>query len=343
MYRKILNCTCVETEDGNIFRTLLDFQIPSTAVSYLKYYPSPNGTRTKENQSYSKFRNLIDGQDYVKSKLKSHWVNNSQLQSSVMIPGNHIVRIYNPIDVMHELFNKPDKNSLEVKICQLVKLISKKCEISLNKIGISGSNLVGLSDLSADSDIDLLVYGRESTLRLIDHLEELKEYGFVHYSDETRDKLIPRRQPATIDGFSQEVALTNEYTKTSGRFFDIHVNISPIREVEADLPEIFRAKVLQKYGFCIVKANILDNSEAIFVPPVYKIKVLEVLEGSLVVSDVKYVVGSRFLHAQVGEKDHNLIFAGILEKRLLEDKEVFDISLEPWETVKGFITPIQGE
>ncbi|KAA8810148.1 hypothetical protein [Lactobacillus crispatus] len=343
MCHKILNCTCVETKDGNIFRTLLDFQQPSKAVSYLKYYTSKNGTRIKGNCHYSKFRNMSEGENYVKSKLNNHWVKSQSLGSFIMIPGNKITKIYDPVNELQDLIKKPKKDYLENKICKLVNLISRKCEIPFDKIGISGSNLVGLSDSSVGSDIDLLVYGRSAAINLVKYLGRLKNLGFEHYSDSTRDKLIPRRQPGTIDGFNQETALKYEYTKTSGRFDNIHVNISPIRDNEAELPKIFKATVSKKLGFCIVEAKIVNNQEAVFVPPVYRVKVIKVIKGQTFAHEVKFIVGSRFLHAQIGRKEQSLIFAGILEQRTLKNTKFYDISLEPWETVDGFIASNIGE
>lgn len=338
---KILNCTCIETKDGNIFRTLVDFQDPNQAISYLKYYKDSSGTREKSNGKYSSFRNQKSGENFVMQNFPKNIIRHEQLDSYVMIPGNEIEKVYNPTDVLRTLMKEETLSKLHSKIFDLVNLIIENCNIPIEDIGISGSTLVGLESNSDDSDIDLLIYGRESSLKMIKNFNKLVGFGIEHYSEKNKGLLIPRRHPDTIDGFNQSEALRNEFSKTSGQYLDTHFNISLIRKEEWRYPKIFSAPVNKKLGFCVVEAIILDDSEGFFVPPLYEIEIKRVITGNISALEVQYIIGSRFLHAQIGEVGKTVLVAGILQRRILNKKNIYVLSLEPWETVAGFIHMIE--
>lgn len=335
--RKILNCSCIEIRGGYIFRTLMDFQDTSNAISYLKYYPSVTGTRKKGNLSYSKFVNMKNGEKFVKHNMPINWYFNKKLDAYTMIPGEEIVKVYDPRTVLEEELRKDNASRLTNKVRSLINLIIEQCDIPLSDIGISGSTLVDLEDSVGLSDMDLLIYGKDSARKLIKYFPNLLLMGVKHYSENNKNLLIPRRLPRSIDGFTQEVALINEYTKTSGQYEGTHFNISLIRNDESSYPKIFIAPVIKKLDFCIIEAVITNDSEIIFVPPLYQISVTNVIHGDESAINVNYVIGSRFLHAQIGEKGKTIAFGGILQIREFFNQKIYVLSLEPWETVDGFI------
>lgn len=334
---RLLNCTCVETTEGAIFRTLMDFQSPKTAISYLKYYTDKNGTREKDSKKYSKFRNFECGKETVKTKYPNNWVYNQKLLSYVMEPKENIAKIYNPIEELRNILIQDVTEELKSKICSLVKIISYVCNIPYTDIGISGSNLVGLKSNDSDSDIDLLIYGEKSSKKIIELFSKLAPYGIQHYSEATKNLLLPRRKPETIDGFEQKDAIKYEFSKTSGQYKKTHFNISLIRNNLNTYPSILDSSVVKKLGFCIIEAHVIDDGEAIYVPPLYSVETIRVVYGDMLAKNVTYIIGSRFLHAQVAKKGDIAKFAGILQIREANGSKAIVITLEPWETVNGFI------
>lgn len=91
------------------------------------------------------------------------------------VPHSHIRRIYDPREGLRKIL-KRSKDRAE----KLVKLFAEALRgegVSLGDVGLTGSLLIGLR--TEESDIDLVIYGRQSGLKAYGALRRLRESGLL--------------------------------------------------------------------------------------------------------------------------------------------------------------------
>jgi len=95
------------------------------------------------------------------------------------VPLDHIERVYLPGECLRAIFKKDEKDALQEETVELVSLLSKESEVSVQDFGIHGS--VGLDMHSEYSDIDLVVYGSENFKKLEAAVNRLADEGVFSY------------------------------------------------------------------------------------------------------------------------------------------------------------------
>jgi len=127
--------------------------------------------------------------------------------------------------------------------------------------------------------VDLTVYGVRSYLRVLEALRRLEGEGVLELSRSTQD----------------EVRRGNV-----GKFMGRRFVVNAVRKYE----EIGEEAEATPIGPAKVVCRVLDDSEAMFRPAVYRVETLEVLEGgehAWRVSEVVSMVGAYRMYARPGE------------------------------------------
>lgn len=333
------NCTCIETSDGFIYRTLIDGYIVNRPISYLKYFPYSKGERNINGKKYGRISSLPKCWDVVR-KLKPNSIYYDDIRGCYMVGpdlANDNYKIWDPREKTKELFGRGCSNYIQEEHLGLISELSKQTCIHESKFGISGSVLVGLEDNY--SDIDLLVYGRIEGIKLIKAFSSLDHPNIKPYKGELLSKLASRRKKGSVDGYSSAEAIKLEEGKTSGRYKGRHFNISIIREPSE--VSVNQYKRIIPLGECLVECEVTNDAESIFVPPKYNVKVTKVFKGDKHAIKAQSINGSRFLHSQVAKEGQRILVKAILEKHIkMNQEEIFILSLDPWRINDGFIKPV---
>jgi len=191
------------------------------------------------------------------------------------IPIERITRHFKPEEKLEEIVYRGAYDNLESRLIELVDVISSTSGTPLGYFGVTGSILLGIHN-PAFSDIDLTVYGLREALKVKEAILDLKSRGVIkelpqdHIEKSIYEKI--RYYPLSVED------LRRIYCRVwqRGVFRDISFSIHPER---LSVDERYGERIYRCIGIARVKAEIVDDSEGIFLPAVYPISVLEWIEG----------------------------------------------------------------
>ncbi|MEM2239760.1 MAG: nucleotidyltransferase domain-containing protein [Candidatus Bathyarchaeia archaeon] len=278
----------LETLEGFIFDVKGFSHPPDRIIAYLRYVPDDFGSRVRFGVKYRKIYRLKDREDFLRKNAPVYIfrspVFNMEMQG---VPLERVKRVYNPQLKVKQLMELGVKDNVEREALEFVKLLSVKSGVPIESMGLSGSILVDLHN--EKSDIDLIVYGEENSLKLYKAIgelmsehDEVKPYNFDElaelYEFRSQDTIIPFKAFLKAEGGK----------KTQGKFMGRSFFIRFLHDW-SEISEKYGDKIYEPIGFCTIKAEVSDDSESIFTPCRY------------IVSNVQFLSGVRINPAQVRE------------------------------------------
>ncbi len=272
----IIEGAYVELVDGSIWAVKGFIHPREGLICFPKYIPVISGDRSKGIQRYIKLDGLSDMWSILRSRYR-HFVTFSEAYDKIVpvIPFIFIKKIYSPIERTKRVIDEAPQSPIYRDLRDFILLLSAEGGIPLDRIGISGSLLIGLE--SEESDLDILVYGLEYGLKAYKALKSLhkKRVEVSRLTEKHILKLYRERVKDTKILF--KVFYSLESRKMLQGVFRNRMYF--IRLLRYD-SKIKYGKIKYKgLGKVIVRAKVTDTSESIFTPCTYDIEVLEVAEG----------------------------------------------------------------
>ena len=269
----------IETFEGLIFDVKGLMHPPNRIIAFLRYFPDEKGERKKEGTSYSKIYSLSKRYALLKERHPQYLVYNPVFDETLCeVSVDAVQKHYKPIEKLRQLRSSNSLDMLESLGLQLAKLLKETANISWDVIGISGSIMVRLH--TQGSDVDPIVYGSENCRKVYSALKNLlseKQRPVKSYTQKELKALFDFRSKDTI--MSYEDFVRSESRKViQGKFLhkDYFIRFvkdwSEIREKYGDVHYV-------NVGYARIKATVVDDSESIFTPCIYKISDVHVLEG----------------------------------------------------------------
>lgn len=218
----------------------------------------------------------------------------------ISVPKSLIKQVFVPSECLRELLRKKSRDFLEEIAVKLVKELSSDSNIPLEFWGIHGSISLGMQH--EGSDIDLAVYGAENFRKVIATLAQLDKTGKITLS---------------------KTAFYEQRRSNTGYYDNIRFVVNAIR-----LPsEINREKLIYK-PVAKIKAlcEVIDDTESVFRPAIYKIRVLNIISGPIEYSDaISEVVSMIGLFRSIAFNGDLIVVKGMLEQVQSEREKWFRI------------------
>jgi predicted nucleotidyltransferase len=309
----------IETKESNLIFDVKGVLHPNDRkICFLRFYPHPKGDRIKEGKNYRKIYSLNNRYSLIRTKYPEYLFYSKELDLEVQgVKNRDIKKIYSPRDFLRKLDEKETLSSIEQHSKSLCELFISKGGVSKDLIGITGSSMVGLD--KKDSDIDIILYGTETSLYFQDKLRflleesnELREYNLDEYRSHYKWR-VGGSNISFKDFMKSEKRKLHQGKYENYDFF--------IRYIQSpkDWNGNYYDYQYKNYGRISLKATILDSKDSIFTPCSYKIKPHKVLDEKLISSkiDLKDILEvnsfrARFCeHAKEGE---TVLVEGKLEK-----------------------------
>lgn len=220
----------------------------------------------------------------------------------VTVPKDHIKTVYVPNECLQFLLRKKDHDELERKALEVLSMLSKESEVSIEDLGVHGS--ISLQMHNYQSDIDIAVYGSENFRKV----------------KETFHNLATRDEVSILEADEFDPIRQNRGVYHGSRFV-----INAIRKIE-EINEKFGQYRYQAVKPVEAVCRVVNNNESMFRPSIYEIdnckskQIKKREEPKKVVS----MIGQFRDFASIGEE---IKVKGMLEKEenVTSDKEEYKI------------------
>jgi predicted nucleotidyltransferase len=264
----------VETVEGMFFAVKGLIHPEGLVIAYLRYLPDEDGGRLKDGRRYRRLYDL-EGTEKILRDGFPHYLNHVESKGLVLqsVPVERIARVYRPRERLRTLLRSPS-SPLEEATAKLASAISKESGVPQDRLGVSGSTLIGLAGPA--SDIDLVAYGREEG-RLVYHaLSRLRgEHEWLKaYERETVAGVLENRWGDT--GLDRANLAELECRKllhglVEGRDYFVRLVREPSQDTEAASKQLGRA---------VVRAEVAEADDSIYTPCTYIVEGSRILDPS---------------------------------------------------------------
>jgi predicted nucleotidyltransferase len=269
----------IQTGDNVIFDVKGLVHPPDLVIAFPRYIPTKKGTRGDDANFYGKVYNLAKRFQYLQQHAPQLIVNDPVFGETLCeVPESAITKHYQPVEKLAELREAKKLADLERKAVLLAETMREAGNIPCNRIGISGSIMVGLFTLQ--SDIDPLVYGAENCRKAYAAFENLlkdESSRFKPYTESELRALFEFRSKDTIMGF-EDFARVEQRKAFQGKFDGVDYFVRFVKDWD-EIDEKYGDLIYRNSGYAKITATVADDSEALFTPCTYKLENVKIAEG----------------------------------------------------------------
>lgn len=209
---------------------------------------------------------------------------------------------------MDEIF-EVQNDALEKDILEFVSLLVEKTGAGQKDFGVTGSVLTRMHN-PVFSDMDILVYGRRASLLVKEALPKIQHADLNGLNQEEKEAWVESR--TTRFPLSRRlVAHYLERRWNFGRFRKRYFSLHPTHTTE-EIVERYGQRKYRQLGRVRVRGTIKDASNSIFLPAIYEICDVTVLEGEN--ADISLIISFEGLFCDVAETGDIVEAYGMLER-----------------------------
>ena len=306
----------VETEEGFIFCLVGYLHPPDRYTAYLKYTPAEAGrwakgaVRFHRELEYYHVRSVAKTLDFLRTH-HPRYVSFDLVRnlSFSFVPRDAVTTYYRPEERMQAILAAP-ADPLEKDVEALVSLLVGVGGPGQDAFGITGSLLLQIHDPSF-SDIDLLVYGRDTTARVLAALTLLKKGGLIQ--PVAPDRLTWwRAETANRFGIGAEDVAHLEVRRWNYfQFRDRYVSIHPTRR-DDEIQEAYGQHRYRSVGAATIEATVADAADSIFLPACYTLANVSFREGQQ--WQMTELVSYEGLYCQAADRGDRIVASGAVEQ-----------------------------
>lgn len=308
--RKFRDRDFIQTREGFFFCVVGPFHPSDRVISYLKYVPAKLGIwgrgkkRFKRAMQTYTIPSLLETFSILE-KSYPHYLFYSPFYNITMtaVPHEYVAKHYKPEEKLAQLLQASGLDSLQKKLIEFALFLAEIGNIFLDCLGVTGSILLGIHRPEF-SDIDMTVYGLRNSLAVKDALIEtysLFNSNVQRFKGDALEawcKSKTRYYPLTFN----EALQIYERKWNVGLFRNILFSIHPVK-LEREVVEEYGDKIYYPIGPVTIRAVIHENTDCVFLPSVYHVQEVRVIEGAQV-TDIEEVISYESLYdnlAQIGE------------------------------------------
>lgn len=306
----------IETKEGMFFCVTGYLHPPGKYTAYLKYSPAPVGKwkggeiHYHRELEYYHVSQVAETIAYLERNYP-HYVHYCPVRDIKfsMIPQEHVKNYYLPEQRLREILEIP-RDLFDEEVCAFVSEIIACTGIEKKDFGVTGSILLGIHNPEF-SDIDLLVYGLENALKVRAALKERRSPKIRPVTGETLEEWctsIASHFPLSHEEARYLVGRRWNYGFFGDRYFSIH----PTRN-DDEIRENYGDRVYRERGAARIRAIVSDASEALFMPALYRIEKVEVINGEAGAQPVREILSYEGLYRDVVESGEEIEARGKLE------------------------------
>jgi len=310
----------VQTREGFFFCVVGPFHPLDRVISYLKYVPAELGVWGRGKKRFKRVMRTytipslletfsILRRDYHYYLFYSPFYNIRM----TAVPHTRIAKHFKPEEKLAQLLRTPHLDSLQEKLTRFTSFLAETSKGPLNFFGVTGSILLDIHRPEF-SDLDITVYGFRNSLAVKNALTteySLSKSPVQRFKGGTLEawcEAKTRNYPLTRD----EALKIYERKWNIGLFENIRFSVHPVR-LEDELVEKYGDKTYYPVGTVTVRAFVCENTDCMFLPAVYRVRDVKVVEGPSV-ADIEEVVSYESLYDNLAEVGEYIKVRGKLER-----------------------------
>jgi len=327
------------TRDNIIFRVYGYFHPPNGYICDVEYAPAsvykstnPRAIRTKGEQVYYKFY-ADEGLQFVQHNYPQYTVFYEPLQQRLVGVRQELVkRTRKPKEGLKRLMEKTPKDSLLKTLYEVFSLIETRSMLQRKDFGVFGSLLHNFYHPNF-SDLDLIVYSREKLSELRETLKEFYHEKPSPLRNEFETQEAVRGKHWRFVNYSPKEYLWHQRRKMIYAVFEakkmgrvVKTEFEPVKEWKEIRNEYSSDTRVVKRGWIKAVARITDDGDAPFMPSIYQIEPVKVLEGANV-ENLERVISYVEEFRMQAERDEEVYVEGNLEQVVSSRKTFHQITL----------------
>jgi predicted nucleotidyltransferase len=322
----------IESVNGLIFCVIGNVHPTSRVVSYLKYISHYSSTvRTKWSRNGVMYGRILpyysaigvkNTMDYLKENYPDYVVYDKYRSIELIeVPRHKIKTHFKPEERLREIIDSP-KDELEKLALELVQELAEETNISLGNFGITGSILLKIHNLKY-SDIDIIVYGQRNGWIIRDVLKNILQNEKKPFFSLPKGEMLEEWSKEITShhslSFEEAKILYSKYKWNRALYRGRQFSVHPVK-LENEVEEKWEDKIHKPLGLVKVKAKVVDASESIFMPAIYIVDDVKVLEGASPPGKISRITSYEGLYIDLAEPGDELIAYGKLEE--VEDQKL---------------------
>jgi predicted nucleotidyltransferase len=286
MMRKPKDKDFVETREGLLFCVVGYLHPPDKYTAYLKYSPAQEGRWQRGGRAYHRELAYYHAHQvgHTLDTLQANYpgyVHYCPVRNMLfsMVPQDRVLTYYRPEERLAQLVMSPS-DPLEEQVARLVESIRQTASIPLTQLGVTGSILLSIHD-PGFSDIDLTIYGRQNAILLKTALAEQSIPG------------ISPLDESFLGGWRREISEHHSLTDRQVQWLVArrwnfsfygqrrYLSLHPTRS-DDEILEVYGDHIYRDVGVIKLQAVISKATESIFLPAIYHIDQVKIMEGPAV-------------------------------------------------------------
>jgi predicted nucleotidyltransferase len=327
------------TKNNLIFRVYGYFHPPGAHVCDVEYAPAavyksmdPRALRAKGKHVYYKFY-ADGGLRFVQQNYPQYTVSYEPLQQRLVGVRQELIRrTGKPREGFKRLMEKPPKDALLKALHKVFSLITTRSMLQRKDFGVFGSLLHSFYHPNF-SDLDLIVYSREKLGKLRETLKEFYQEGSSALRNEFETEEAVEGKRWKFVNYGPKECLWHQRRKMIYAVFEdeksgrvVKTEFEPVKEWEEIHNEYSPNTRVVKRGWIKAVARITDDRDAPFIPSIYQIEPIKVLEGARVENLQRVISYVEEFRIQA-ERDEEVYVEGNLEQVVSSTKTFHQITL----------------
>lgn len=305
----------IETKEGHLFCVVDYLHPPHGYTAYLKYIPVMNGKWRGPDTSYSRtlpyyhVSQIENTYKYLKTQYPEYIYDDPVRNITIStIPKTSVKTYYHPQKRVQQIQQDTPNDPLEQKLVELVSLLEEKTGTE-DCFGVTGSILTATHNQEF-SDIDLTVNGLENSVKLRQAIIQLKEESEQIQPSSREEverwvKIRADRFPLNEEELIRVAGRRWNFGYFDGTYFSVH----PTR-LDEEIIEEYGDNTYHRVGEVMGTATVVDASESLFLPAIYKVKDAEINSNEV----ISEVVSFEGMYGELFENGEKIRFRGILEE-----------------------------
>ena len=326
---KLRDRDSVLTKEGLLFRVFGYNHPPNAYLCDAEYASSkifqstdPRAPRDgKKTERFYKFYN-DEGMKFTAKNYPHYMLYHEMLGLEfVGINEKDIQEVHKPQERLGELLNQGPTDELLAAMERTLKIATDNSGLSTQDFGVFGSMLHAFHHPKY-SDIDFTIYGKEQNTKMRQTLQELYEDQTSGLSNEFASDQVMDGKRWLFTNFDVKDFMWHQRRKQIYGLYDdrknsgrvIKAEFEPVKNWEEIVNEYNARHCITKRGWAKIKARVTADDNGPFIPSVYEIEPLEVLEGPRAAGEVTRVFSYMEEFRQQVHKDEVIIVEGNLEE-----------------------------